>query len=301
MHHTLHQARRFARAVGGHATNGTLLVPEIDRPALSAADVGAKKPGSLRLMTLNLGHGRRHLRHQALARSPTLEGNLRAVAHAVRDVEPDVVALQEADGPSTWSGNFDHVARLAELAELPDYYHGEHNVLGVGRFNVRYGTALLSRQELMDPVSRRFGANWRDTKGFVVATLSVPEWGGLDIDVTSVHLDFLTRSVRRRQIASLAEFLAGRRRPLVLSGDLNCCWHFEPESMELLTESLGLKAFCPQAHVPTFPAQRPLRRLDWVLVSPELEFSDYYTLATPLSDHRGVVADLELVTGPRPA
>ena len=29
---------------------------------------------------------------------------------------PDVVALQEADGPSGWSGNFDHVATLARQA-----------------------------------------------------------------------------------------------------------------------------------------------------------------------------------------
>jgi endonuclease/exonuclease/phosphatase family metal-dependent hydrolase len=246
----------------------------------------------LRLLTLNVAHGRRTGPHQALLRNLVLERNLRDIALAVRRLGPDVVALQEADGPSAWSGNFDHVATLARLAELADYYRGEHNPFGLGRFRLSSGTALLARLPLVEPTSQRFGLSWRDTKGFVVATVTVPQWGGFELELVSVHLDFLTPAVRRKQIAHLVEALGERRRPRVLLGDLNCCWHREPRSMRLLTEALGLRAFAPQAQVPTFPSTRPRRRLDWILVSPELEFARYRTLPAPLSDHLAVLADV---------
>jgi endonuclease/exonuclease/phosphatase family metal-dependent hydrolase len=246
----------------------------------------------LRLLTLNVAHGRRTGPHQALLKSPVLERNLRDIALAVKGLGPDVVALQEADGPSAWSGNFDHVATLARLADLGDFYRGEHNPWGLGRFRLSSGTALLARWPLSEPASQRFALSWRDTKGFVVATVAVPEWEGLEVDLASVHLDFLTPAARRRQIAHLVEALGRRQRPLVLLGDLNCCWRRDPRSMDLLTEELGLTAHQPHARVPTFPASRPRRRLDWILVSPELQFVAYRTLPVPLSDHLGVLAEV---------
>ncbi len=244
-----------------------------------------------RVVTLNLAHGRRLHPHQALLAPRSLARNLERVAACLRPLAADVVALQEADGPSSWSGNFDHVATLAELAELEAHFRGNHNPFKLGRFELASGTALLARHPLMAPASVPFAASWRDTKGFVVATVDVPQWGG-PLDLVSVHLDFLRPSHRRRQIAQLAEFLVGRDRPLVLLGDLNCCFASEPRTMNLLSTRLGLKAHEPHASVPTFPSHRPRRRLDWILISPELRFRHYRTLPMPLSDHLGVVADL---------
>jgi endonuclease/exonuclease/phosphatase family metal-dependent hydrolase len=224
----------------------------------------------------------------------TTQRNLMAIADLLRRLQPDVTALQEADGPSAWSGNFDHVAALARMSGLPDHFRGDHNPLAIGRFRLASGTALLSRQPLLDPTSHRFALSWRDTKGFVIATVPVPAWGGLAIDLVSVHLDFLTPSARRRQIGQMVERLSGRDRPLVILGDLNCCWQYERESLEMLTESLGLEAWRPEVSQPTYPSVRPQRRLDWILVSHHLAFADHHTVAAPLSDHLGVVADVRL-------
>ena len=214
-------------------------------------------------------------------------------ADLVRRTGPDIVALQEADGASVWSGNFDHVERIARLTELEEFYRGDHSSLELGRLSLSYGTALLSKLPLRDPASRRFDANWRDTKGYVVATVAVPEWSDQEVDVASVHLDFLTPSVRREQIARLIDDLAHRTRPLVVMGDLNCCWQWERRSMELLIRHLGLHAHEPDMHAPTYPARKPMRRLDWVLASRELRFSHYRTEQTPLSDHLAVVAEIQ--------
>ena len=164
-------------------------------PREEAAQVSPS--GALRLMTLNVAHARRQGRHQALQSESALRGNLAAIAAVIRRESPDVIALQEADGPSAWSGGFDHVATLAELAGYPHAFRGEHNPFSLGRFDLSSGTALLARVPLGAPRSLAFGESWRDTKGFVAATLSGETIAAPPIDVVSIHLDFLAERVRR--------------------------------------------------------------------------------------------------------
>lgn len=264
-----------------------------DHPSLSSsAQVPPKRGQSLRLVSLNLAHGRRVSAHQAFLKRATAEKNVGQVARLLRQLAPDVVALQEADGPSAWSGNFDHVATLADRADLEDHFRGNHNPFGSERYPLASGTALVSGMKLQDQLSERFATNWRDTKGFVVAALQVPQWNGLAIDVVSVHLDFLRPAIRRRQILRLVHALIHRRRPLVVMGDLNCCWQRESSTLELFREHLDLHAYLPHEPAPTFPSSNPKRRLDWVLASKDLTFGDYHTLRSPLSDHLAIVADV---------
>ena len=63
----------------------------------------------LRVMTLNMAHGRGDSFHQLLQTTDTTMGNLDAIALMLNREQPDVIALQEADGPSFWSGNFNHI------------------------------------------------------------------------------------------------------------------------------------------------------------------------------------------------
>jgi endonuclease/exonuclease/phosphatase family metal-dependent hydrolase len=261
--------------------------------------VPPRSPGHVRLMTLNAAHGRQTATHQALLTRDTMQRNLRDIADTLVEVEPDVVALQEADGPSAWSGNFDHVAMLSELANLPSHTRGNHNPFGMGRFDLASGTALLARHPLEGPASHRFGTFGADTKGFVLATVTLPYAGGVPVDVVSVHLDFAVPRLRRKQIHTMLDVLEPRENPIVVLGDLNCCWNRDPRTMELLSRPLGLRAHRAFAHVPTFPSHRPRHRLDWILASEELEFRGYHTVPVRISDHLGVVADLELRSGAR--
>lgn len=253
-----------------------------------------KESDVFRLLTLNIAHGRKQTTHQALLAKHTVRRHLGEVARTVRGLSADVVALQEADGPSAWSGNFDHVELLAREARLADYFRGDHNPFRLGRFNLASGTALMARLPLSGKRSHRFGSSWRCTKGFVAATVEVPEWGGRQIDIVSLHLDFLAPKVRRQQIRRLADELGHHHCPRVILGDLNCSWQLEPHSMQLLVRHLGLRAFQPEIPAPTYPSHRPRFRLDWILISDELDFSTYQTVDVPLSDHLAVVADLRL-------
>jgi len=246
---------------------------------------------SLRLMSLNIAHARRKAQHQSLLKDTTIRRNLELIAGVLERERPQIVALQEADGPSFWSGGFDHVAALAGLAGFPHAFRGEHNREAPGRIDLSYGTALLSQLPLAATHSQAFVENWRDSKGFVAATVAPEALDGEPVDVVSIHLDFLAERVRRRQIEQLVERFRGHDGHLVVMGDFNCAWSERRRSLDLLLHELKLRP-CRESAAATYPAWRPLVRLDWILVSEGLDFSTYETLDDRVSDHLGVLAQV---------
>jgi endonuclease/exonuclease/phosphatase family metal-dependent hydrolase len=245
-------------------------------------------------MTLNLAHARRGGPQHLFLRRGAAEVNLARIAEAIRREAPDLVALQEADGPSSWSGRFDHVEKLAELAGYGHLFRGEHTCFWRGRRRICYGSALLSRQPLSEAASQRFARSLpTPTKGFVAATLKAAGHGKPPVRVVSVHLDFSRRRVRLRQVLHLAEALAGSAEPLVVLGDFNCQWEGREDTLQLLAGLLGVRPYRPgRPELLTFPARRPRKRIDWILISRELDFRSYAVLPDRLSDHLPVVAEV---------
>jgi endonuclease/exonuclease/phosphatase family metal-dependent hydrolase len=245
---------------------------------------------ALTVLTLNIAHGRGDSFHQLLQRSSTTKTNLGTIATLFKTTDADVVALQEADGPSFWSGNFDHVEYLARRASFGHSVHAAH-ADGIG---LSYGTALLANLELQDTQAITFDPDLSLVpKGFVVSTIRWPGIPCVDIDIVSIHLDFASRSVRQEQAMELIETLRRRNRPLIIMGDLNSEWQLHNSTVKYLSHELALSAYSPErTDLDTFPAFG--ERLDWILVSSELKFRSYRVLADVVSDHRGVVAELVL-------
>ena len=255
-------------------------------PELSPASV----PDTLHVLTLNVAHGRRDGRHQALVSTKTIRKNLDQIASVLARAVPDVVALQEADGPSIWSGNFNHVEYLAEQGGFAHRFRGEH----VKGLKLSYGTALLSRLPLDDCVSKTFApAPPTLSKGIVIGSTAWPKRTAVNVTVASVHLDFSRASVRKSQVQQIIDLLSDVERPLLVMGDFNCEWQGDESSLRTLADQLDLRAYEPSAtNLTTFPGLG--KRLDWILISPELEFVGYANLADTLSDHQGVTAELRL-------
>ena len=250
------------------------------------ADFG-RADDTLTVMTLNLAHGRSTGFHQILTSKKRLRSNLEAVAEVMNREGPDVIAVQEADGPSLWSGRFDHVEYIADTAGYPVHMRGEH-VLGA---RLRYGTALISRFALHDPLSVTFPPSPPTfTKGFVVARVDHPRLPN-GLDIVSVHLDFARERTRGTQIDQLITVLRTRQRPAVIMGDFNTHWR-EGGHLNRLAETLELQAFEPDARLITFPTTSA--RLDWILVPPQVVIEGHRVLEDVLSDHRAVVANLRI-------
>jgi len=246
---------------------------------------------TLKVMTLNVAHG---CKSQRFSKRAYVESCLNGIAEVLKRERPDVVALQEADGPSVWSGGFDHVVTLAKATQFPFRVHGRH----VDGMKLAYGTALLSAVPLEDAFSFRFDLS-RPTfpKGFVLATIRWPGQNAVKMDVVSAHLDFSRASVRTAQVQEMVARLSGRGRPLIVMGDFNCQWTDDEPALRRLVEGLNLKPFRPDAgELGTFIASG--KRLDWILISPELEFATCSVLPDTVSDHRPVVAVLRLAGKP---
>jgi len=244
----------------------------------------------LKVMTLNMAHGRGDSFHQLLQTTDTTLGNLDAIAVMLNREQPDVIALQEADGPSFWSGNFNHIAYLAERSPYSWAVNGRQ-VEGAG---LAYGTALLSSFELQQPQAITFDPSLAMIrKGFVVSTIDWPGQPDVKVDIVSVHLDFSSEFTRRQQARELIAVMQGRGHPMIVMGDLNTDWHHEDSTVRLLATELDLDAHSPGVQgLETFPLSG--KRLDWILLSGELEFSSYRVVSDVLSDHRGVVAEVIL-------
>jgi len=61
----------------------------------------------LKLLTLNIAHGRGPILHQGLMKQKTILKWMEKIADLLMDHQPDIVALQEIDEDSQWNGNLD--------------------------------------------------------------------------------------------------------------------------------------------------------------------------------------------------
>jgi endonuclease/exonuclease/phosphatase family metal-dependent hydrolase len=243
----------------------------------------------VRIMTLNCAHGRATGFSQLLTRRAKIRRNLDSIADLVTSVAPHVVALQELDAPSSWSGGFDQLQHLAERTGYSHSFHGLH-VNRSSAPRLAYGTAILSKLPLSAEHSHAFGMNRLDTKGFAYAEVEV---GGLRLAVVSLHLDFKRDSERRRQLAAVAEFLRQQdlgNRHLVVTGDFNSSVTDRNQVLGGFARELRLASAGPS--LATFPSRRPRRALDDFLLSPGLAGHDKRALDVLVSDHLPVVLDV---------
>ena len=251
----------------------------------------------LTVATLNMAHGRKDARNQMFLSEEAIRANLLELAGLLDRAEADMIALQEADAPSWWSGEFDHVDFLARNSIYPCTLHGVHATTRAYDF----GTALLSQHPLQGGFVHSFQPSWpTTTKGFTLAALSWNPSGRLEqplrVKFVSVHLDFSRRSVRRAQIAEMVGLVGKLKPPLVLMGDFNTDWQTEDSSLKFLAEELGLEVYEPHAEGLSTYGDKGAR-LDWILASPDLKFRRYAVYPDIVSDHYAVAAELELSGG----
>jgi endonuclease/exonuclease/phosphatase family metal-dependent hydrolase len=232
--------------------------------------------------------------HQALQSGATAKGNLDVVAALLDRQNADLVALQEVDGPSVWSGGFDHVDYLARASGYSSTVRGTHMKMP----GLDYGTALLARYPMENALSVGFGHALSVTrKGFVVSEMQWPGTLDTKIDIVSLHLHPFRASARIKQINELVEILRDRGRPVIVMGDFNDDWRDDDTAARMLGSALGLSAkqpACEDCHT----HRRMKNFVDWILISPELQFESFEILEDQVSDHFAIAATVRLRESP---
>ncbi|MCP4602741.1 MAG: hypothetical protein GY847_19870 [Proteobacteria bacterium] len=246
-----------------------------------------KDEESFRVMTLNFAHGRASGFHQALCSKETLLSNLDRIARLIDRESPDIVAVQEVDAPSFWSGDFNHLEYVARTTGLKYFVQSEH-VSGMG---LHYGTGLMSIHPLSQALAYTFSPSPPTfSKGFTLSSIVFSK--GRVLDVVSLHTDFSRESVRIKQIEEMVDVLTNRNSPLIIMGDFNSQWIAEEDTVRRCARKLNLHTFKPEdKEMVTFETLDA--RLDYILISDDLEFTNHVILPDAVSDHKAVIADIK--------
>jgi endonuclease/exonuclease/phosphatase family metal-dependent hydrolase len=245
----------------------------------------------LRVATLNIAHGRKDNFSQFFLKGSTIQKNLDDIADVLNKYKPQIVAFQEADAAES----FNHVKYLASQSQYP----WRAQVSNVDFLFLSYGTALLSALPLTESIKHTFAPSPPTfSKGFVLAQL---EWPFSDkntarkIDIISVHLDFSRKSVREQQIKDMIDILSARMNPMIVMGDFNSEWLRDKSVIKKLSTTSRFVAYKPQTSAYNTYKNK---RLDWILITKELEFRDYKVLPDTLSDHAMVIAEIRFKDDP---
>jgi endonuclease/exonuclease/phosphatase family metal-dependent hydrolase len=292
--------RSIMRQTGFPALQTTLIAIALWAGTLQSATANCEIPADtldrdhLVVATLNIAHGRKDARNQMFLDEEQIRGNLQELASLMDRAEADMIALQEADAPSWWSGKFNHVEFLGQNSVYPCYVHGVH----ASNRMYDFGTALISRHALQDARVHSFTPSWpTTTKGFSLARLPWNPSGMLDeplmVTFVSVHLDFSRRSVRRAQIEEMIRELGSVEGPMILMGDFNTDWLTRDSSLKFLAENLDLAVYEPHAEGLATYGEKGAR-LDWILITKDLQFRRYAVYPDIVSDHYAVAAEIEL-------
>ncbi|GEL97396.1 endonuclease/exonuclease/phosphatase family protein [Cellulomonas terrae] len=225
---------------------------------------------------------------------------------AVRDLDADVLALQEVDRDQPRSHGADLTVLAAEAMGAPEHrfaavLHGEPGLWTAATGDhqpatASYGIALLSRHPVREwrvlklPVLRRRapvmwpGNRWPalvsdEPRAALAAVVQGPQG---DVTVVATHLTFIP-GWSTRQLRTLVSHVSGLPRPLVLMGDLNI-------GGDRPARVSGMRALATAA---TFPVSHPLRQLDHILADGPVEpVGAARAIDTGLSDHRALVVDV---------
>jgi len=228
----------------------------------------ARSPGIIRLMTWNI-HG---------GVGPDRCFDLERIAALITRHRPDIVALQEID---TRGRGLDCLAPLHRL-------HSAHfaEVRTVAAPDGHYGHAVFSRWPTTKTELHDLSMHRREPRFAIETRVETPHG---DLHLVAVHLG-LDIIERRRQARMLAALATKATMPTVVLGDFND-WFSFGQVRKTLARVLPVRT-----RVKTFPAMRPMLRLDRVYCSDPAMLVDSFTDedARRYSDHLPVIADIRL-------
>lgn len=262
-----------------------------------SARVGASSDQPITVMTYNIHHGE------------TARGvlDLQGIARIIARHDADVVGLQEVDRHWSDRSQFaDQVRKLARQLNMNYFFAPIYDrpPPEEGKPRRQYGLAILSRFPIVEEknfeISRlpSIGDHPRTQRmgGFPMVTLKV---GDRRLHIFNTHLDYRgDPAVRRMQVKDMLDVIAGVEGTKVLLGDLNA----RPGADEL---SPLWKTFVDAWNVRgreaghTYPSDDPVKRIDYVLVTPDIGVDTAAVVKTRASDHRPVVVDITLPTASR--
>ena len=274
--------------------------PKITSLPVADADVRAEaelalsqaaKTFSLKVLTVNIHKGFTFFNRKFI---------LPELREAVRKIGADVVFLQEVTGSHTQHGNkFDnypdtpHYEFLADSI-WPDFAYGRNAVYDKGD----HGNALMSKFPIVRFENHDVSITGPERRGLLHCELQIPG-RETNLHAVCVHLSLREdhRTLQMEKLCDLIKKQVPVQAPLIVAGDFNDWRH---RALIQLADGAGLHEVFVTANghpARTFPARRPLLRLDRIYVRNAIGHKPSVLPRKPwshLSDHAPLAAVIEL-------
>jgi endonuclease/exonuclease/phosphatase family metal-dependent hydrolase len=213
--------------------------------------------------------------------------SLDRTAETIKTVMPDIVCLQEVHVRFPQSGFQDQPAQLRQRLGMPVHFLPSFRV-GFSAFGNLIATAFPLRTLKLHPITnaseRRRPKMIFERRGLLEAVIDLPQ-GPWAVFITHWGLDEGDRLINAEETG---ERIKAVGLPTLLLGDFNA----RPDSDEigLLKELSGLVDGGAGADVPTYPADTPRARIDYLFHSPETVVQQLTVIDTQVSDHWPLLA-----------
>lgn len=296
----LNPGRRVQLRTATSQSGGTDRTAETDRP--------------LRVACYNIAHGRGVPFDNWNGESKAVRlDRLLGIASRLREIDADIVALNEVDFESSWSHKVNQAEVLAKNAGYPYWVEQRNLDFRVGTWTWRFGNAILSRYPIRDAQSIEFpgysalepllagkkrgvyGTIELDRKRFP----SLPQIG-----FVSAHLSHRSEQLRVDSADMIGKLVSKSTVPVLVAGDFNSSPPGFAKSSSTDSGQNAITTFDdsqlferrpmtnPAASELTFPSDGPEQVIDWILVPKSLEIVEYKVVNLDLSDHLPVVVDV---------
>ena len=269
-------------------------LPVADASARAEAELAlaqAAKTFSVKVLTVNIHKGFTFFNRKFI---------LPELREAVRKIGADVVFLQEVTGSHTHHGNkFDnypdtpHYEFLADSI-WPDFAYGRNAVYDKGD----HGNAVMSKFPIVRFENHDVSISGPERRGLLHCELQIPG-RETNLHAVCVHLSLREehRTLQMQMLCDLIKKQVPVQAPLIVAGDFNDWRH---RALTQLAEGAGLHEVFVTANghpARTFPARRPLLRLDRIYVRNAIGHKPSVLPRKPwshLSDHAPLAAVIEL-------
>lgn len=230
--------------------------------------------------------------------------DLDRIANTIQQTGGDIIGLEEVD--VHWDSRSEYENTIKLLAEKLDMeyffapiYDFDPTIPGNPRR--QFGVAVLSKYPILQAENReitRLSTQDPDPEpepapGFLEARIDVD---GAEVWFYVTHLDYRgDPTIREMQINDMHAIMSEHHYN-ILVGDMNAppdapemapLFHWFDDAWAETSEQLGY----------TFPADDPIKRIDYVLTSPRMKVNDTFITASQASDHLPVTAEMTLVRG----
>lgn len=264
----------------------------------------------LHVAAFNIAHGRGPALNASNWQGRTIaedKRHLDDIAKTLKDLELDIVVLNEVDFSAAWSNQINQAKYIAEKAGFKHVVEQRNIDIGVPFFNFKFGNAVLSKHPVIESSHIKFEPY--STLENIFAGNHDSAYTVIDspqgkVGIIAVHLESRSEAHRlaaAKQIRRLSENFGHATLAL---GDFNSA---PKDHNNTTTDETGANAISyllddtifegdrrikDHERYYTFPAVNPDRIIDWILVNKEFDVTNIRTDNTELSDHLLISAKL---------